>query len=443
MTKFALVSYTLPPVSSGQGVALYRILVNLPLNSYCLISQRKYGDNLTFQNNKSTSEASIQHVPTLAKGIKKSTDFLPVNYYHCPQIKQIKRGASWLARLRLLQAVNFPIGLHTLPDYVDAIEALLKLEKCSAVVACSGSLWDIPAAYEASKRLGIKFHAYYFDWWLYQFYWYKEISFARKKEAIILKNATKVLVPNESLANSLRNRYSIEPVIIRNPCDLSSSKSESDSICDTDNIIQPVIASSSMEKIANSTRKSIRILYTGAIYGAQSDAIKNLLKALELINEYDIKLVVYTTVPQTILKLKGISGKVEIYGHLSSGEIRLAQQKADLLLLPLSFTSHYNKEVIMTASPGKMSDYLASGRPILVHAPENSFIAKFFSDHDCGLVITKREPNTLATEIINLLKDESKCEHFVKNAMNLAVKEFDSKIVSDKFFRSVTSNSSS
>jgi glycosyltransferase involved in cell wall biosynthesis len=438
VTKFALVSHTLPPASSGQGVALYRLLRNLPADSYCLISQRKFCDDLTNVVEKQAS-AEFTHVkPVAIRDLKKSTDYLPVHYYHCPQLKQVKRGASWLARLRILQAINFPVGLRTLPDYVDAIEAVLKIENCDAVIGCSGSLWDIPAAFAAAKRLGIRFYAHYFDWWMYQFYWYKEISFAKAKENEILKNAAGVFVPNESLASELKQRYGIEPIIIRNPCEFNTETNELIKTTESISINRSDATGGFSDNNLTTSKQTIRILYTGAIYGAQSDAVKNLLSALDLIDDCDIKLIVYTTVSHNILKLKGIKGKIEIYGHIPNNEIRLAQQHADLLFLPLSFKTHYNKEVITTAAPSKMSDYLASERPILVHAPADSFVAQFFSENECGLVVSKREPVTLANELKKLLRDGARCTRYSQNAMYLAKKEFDSKVVSDKLFRAIS-----
>ncbi len=438
MTKIALVSHTLPPVLSGQGVALFRLLKNLPDNSYCLISQRNFGENL-IHDSANTQESNLpQPKPSVAKGVINASSFLPVQYYHCPQLRQVKRGASWLARLKLLQAANFPIGLQTFPDYINAIEVILKIEKCTAVVGCSGSLWDIPAAYEAANRLNVKFYAYYFDWWLYQFYWHKEISFAKDKEFEILRSAAGVFVPNEALAGELRRRYGIEPVIIRNSSDLSEKSVESDTTNGSTKDERPDLTGCSINTNFRAQQKPVRILYTGAIYGAQADAVVNLLKALKIINEIDIKLVVYTSVSRSLLKLKGISGKVEIHNHISNHDVIIEQQKADLLLLPLAFQTHYHKEVIATASPGKMSDYLASGRPIIVHAPENCFVSKFFIDNDCGLVVTKRDPKRLAEEIVKLINDPATINRYVKNAKRLSALEFDSRIASAIFYDEIS-----
>jgi non-ribosomal peptide synthetase component E (peptide arylation enzyme) len=63
-----------------------------------------------------------------------------------------------------------------------------------------------------------------------------------------------------------------------------------------------------------------------------------------------------------------------------------ALRAADLLFLPLAFDSEI-AEVLRLASPGKLGDYLQSGRLVLVHAPAGSFVCDYITRHGCGLVV--------------------------------------------------------
>ncbi len=80
------------------------------------------------------------------------------------------------------------------------------------------------------------------------------------------------------------------------------------------------------------------------------------------------------------------------------------QRKADILFLPLGFDTPI-PEVIRTASPGKMGEYLASGRPILVHAPADSFVSCYFREHGCGVVVDQSDPGMLSQAIHHILED--------------------------------------
>lgn len=422
MTKIAVVSDTLPPARSGQGIALYRLLGNLPAESYCLVSQRGYGAALP------AGRSATERV---------ATGFLPAHYHHCPQLRQVKRGATWMARLRLFQAMNFELGTRTFPDYVSAIEAVGRLERCDALVGCSGNLWDLPAACEAARRLGIRFYAYYFDWWRYQFYWHKEIAFAERYERKALCAAQGVFVPNETLQSELEKRYGVRPIIVRNPCDSADRVVAGAPITWGAAAGRAGDVGEGAAGRAGRDGRRVEVLYTGALYGAQSDAVRTLLSALDRITTYDVRLVIHTTISRAVLRLKGIRGKVEVRGHLPDLEIRARQRSADLLFLPLSLASHYNQEVIRTAAPGKMSDYLASGRPVLVHAPENSFVAGYFRDHECGLVYTERDPAGLAEAIVGFIEDPERMTRCVGNALRLAETEFDSRVVAERFSRAI------
>jgi glycosyltransferase involved in cell wall biosynthesis len=52
-----------------------------------------------------------------------------------------------------------------------------------------------------------------------------------------------------------------------------------------------------------------------------------------------------------------------------------------------------------------MSEYLASGRPILVHAPADSYVSRYFTEHQCGVVVGRNEPSVLAEAIDHIIHD--------------------------------------
>jgi glycosyltransferase involved in cell wall biosynthesis len=85
-------------------------------------------------------------------------------------------------------------------------------------------------------------------------------------------------------------------------------------------------------------------------------------------------------------------------------EIPRVQQAADILFLPLAFASPY-PGVIRTSAPTKMGEYLAAGRPVLIHAPPDAFICQYFRQHNCGLVVDKNDALALAQAIERILEN--------------------------------------
>jgi hypothetical protein len=73
----------------------------------------------------------------------------------------------------------------------------------------------------------------------------------------------------------------------------------------------------------------------------------------------------------------------------------------EILLLALDWPdeSPIHHDELATIFPTKTPEYLASGRPILVHCPEDYFLARFFRHHDCGTIVSERSVDALADAI--------------------------------------------
>ena len=99
------------------------------------------------------------------------------------------------------------------------------------------------------------------------------------------------------------------------------------------------------------------------------------------------------------------------------------QQRADVLFLPLALHSDY-PDIVRTAAPGKIGEYLAACRPILVHAPPDSFLASYFRDHQCGVVVDRSDPAELAVALESLLSDPALISRLRARAWERAAADF-------------------
>jgi glycosyltransferase involved in cell wall biosynthesis len=172
----------------------------------------------------------------------------------------------------------------------------------------------------------------------------------------------------------------------------------------------------------------IKILYTGAIYHANYDCFQNLVVAMDQLREHAPELHIYTAQTVEQLAEQGIKGqRVFIHTHVPYHQVWKAQRNADILFLPLAFESPI-PEVLRTSAPGKMGEYLASGRPVLAHVPADSFVAYYMKTNQCGAVADENEPSDLASHILKLTLDESYRCMVVKNARTQAKLDFDPRI---------------
>lgn len=384
MKKIAIISPVLPPSRSGQALVLYHLLNGVEPSKYCLISNQDYNHE-------------IQE--------KLCSQKLPVKYYYIPPIFQLRKRLSvGKSFFLLLDHIGYAKPLENyIIQRAHHIANILVKEKCEAIVACTADLFDPVAAFYASKMLNIPYYLYAFDHYSYQTTHYQDKRYAQKIEKEIINGAKGVIVPNEYLEKEYNKQYGVKPFVIHNPFKISEYK--------------PIESNHHQE------RNQKTILYTGAIYDAHYDAIQNLTTALKMIELPEVYLHLYTSQHQIVLKIKGISGPVVFHKPCHHTEIPSIQQQADILFLPLAFSSPY-PGIIKTASPGKMGEYLASGKPILVHAPKNSFISWYFKKYECGCVVDEKNPDLLAKEIKRLLEDKKYVETLCDNARYRAEVDF-------------------
>lgn len=387
--KFALVSLGLPPSQSGQSLVLYHLLKDLEPDQYCLITQKNfhlYGS----QGNGSSH--------------------LPGTYHYINPDYQVIRGMLRLAST----ARSTGILSALLKVRVHQLRRIIRQEQSEAVIACTGDLFDPPAAYQVSRSLDIPYILYAFDHYSHQ--WMPPLlhAFARKHEEQLIPGAAEVIVPNEFLCREYRRTYGIEATVLHNPCDLSRYQA-------------------SPEHDRADKEKEVTILYTGAIYEAHYDAFQNLIQALHTLDRPEVRLHIYTPQSESRLRANNISGEYVTY-HKNQPIFMMPeiQQKADILFLPLAFNSPY-PEIVKTASPGKIGELLAARRPVLVHAPADSFVSWYFKQHSCGLVVDRNDPVELANGIEALIEDRELQQNLSTAAYARAKKDFDDVTIKKRF----------
>lgn len=388
--KFALVSHVLPPSWSGQAVMIYRLLQGLDPDDYCLISRQNYSAVVCQDS---------------------YTSRLSGRYYQLPSEFEIRRGNRF-GLVRWRRGFNVLLGAVLRGRHIAHIA---KHEKCTAVVACTGDLIDIPAGFLASQMAHIPFYAYIFDDYVFQ--WTGDYrQFAKLVCPFIFKHSAGVIGPNEYICEEYQQRYGVLSILVRNPCDKDEFEKEP----------YPQWPSESGK---------INIIFTGSIYHANFDCFRNLIKAMDSLKEYQPELHIFTAQTRSDLEVQGIkSERIFIHSHVPYSDILEQQRKADILFLPLAFESQIS-EVIHTSAPGKMGEYLASGRPVLVHAPADSYVSWYFKEHECGVVVDTNEPAMLVQAIRHIIEDAHLRHKVGENARVRAVTDFSLAVARAEFVK--------
>lgn len=159
------------------------------------------------------------------------------------------------------------------------------------------------------------------------------------------------------------------------------------------------------------------IAFTGTIYEAQAEAIRRLVESLSS-GELDglephLHLVTQSS-PEALARL-GIVERDRIHVRSASpADVRASQRGSDILYLPLSFDAA--GAVLETTSPSKLPEYLASGQPILVHAPASSFLVAYAEQYGFAEVVAEPSPDALARAVRRLATDEERRREVVDRA---------------------------
>jgi glycosyltransferase involved in cell wall biosynthesis len=227
-----------------------------------------------------------------------------------------------------------------------------------------------------------------------------------------MKGATGVITPNEFMQREVLRRHGVAAVVIRNACDLAPYEALARQRETT-------------LKQAKGDDGEVRIVYTGGVGALHFHAFRNLLAAIGSLGRKDVKLHLYAPQPQTVIEAEGIKGPVVYHVHQPVAAMPVVQMEADVLFLPLAFKSGYSADIVRTAAPGKIGEYLAARRPILVHAPADSFVAWYFRHYECGLVVDRDDPEELAGALSRLLSDRELCEQLTTRAWQRACDDFD------------------
>lgn len=125
----------------------------------------------------------------------------------------------------------------------------------------------------------------------------------------------------------------------------------------------------------------------------------------ELINEIptfknDLELKLIGTVSDTVLQSieeNSLTPFLHNLGYVSHAEAIAAQRRSQVLLL-LEIDSPETKAII----PGKLFEYMVSGRPILALGPQGADFADIIKETNTGIFITYQEKQKLKSTIIDL-----------------------------------------
>ncbi|MBU1046013.1 glycosyltransferase [Patescibacteria group bacterium] len=395
--KILVVSSYAPPAIGGPQ-NLYNLLRDFPKDRYFILTSFYNIDNLSAQ--KGTwldGEYIFYDKPGATKEERIKTQEEKTIAKKSSLLNKLKHLArrSWLVR----NIIGIPIIVTQIFWIVRQGKKSVKEKQVDVLLGFSDYGPAMIGTYLLHKISKTPFRLFLFDLYKGNFYPFPGGFLSKIFEPKLFKRAEQIIVTNQGTKNFYINRYGEnigrKIVIIHNAA-----------------FPEPYLASQSEYQPS----PPFSILFTGRIYWPQINAIRNLIQAVEEINDLDLKLDIYCPNPRDYLDRIGIkeSEKIKI-SVAPPQDMPKIQSQADILFLPLSWRTKSN-DIINTATPGKLTDYLVAGKPMLIHAPASTYLVKYAKENNCAMVVDKNEVEELKRGIKTLIENPELARQLIQNA---------------------------
>lgn len=441
--KIMFISSYAPPGLAGAPQFMYKLISTLPLESYTILTSFYNIDNISAKiGSWLPGEYVFYDNPGATKTARQQQEIKPEEVATNPTVK-LKRFlrntllfSVWVkaplsaavkmdlvARLKRLLKRNSlvktllgaPLILGQLSLIIHQGCRVAKEKKPDILIGFSDYGPALVGTYYIHQATGIPFYIYLFDIYKGNLFPLTGKLLASIYEPRLLKKATKIIVTNEGTKDFYCQRYgnkiADKIVVLYNSADPKP-------FLELQTPYQP--------------KSPYTILFPGNIYWPQIRSMQNLIRALDQLNDLDIRFKIYTPHPKEYLKSVGLdSPKIDL-SVVPNSEMPKIQSQADILFLPLSWHTK-SPEIINTATPGKLTEYLIGGRPILIHAPKESHLVAYAKENDFALVVDEENVDQLATAIRRLLTDIPYAEQLIRNAQATFMKNHDITKTVEKF----------
>jgi glycosyltransferase involved in cell wall biosynthesis len=294
---------------------------------------------------------------------------------------------------------RFPVAVSL--SIRNSIHRALKEFGSKVVLATFPYDVNLLASFLAARQLNLPFYAHMHDLWTENVpSGTASACFAEKWEPVILKQSTRVLCMTEAMQKHYEKKYRIRTELLPHSIpeeDYSNAPAE---------MLPP--------RLPRPT-----VAFVGGVSSLMNlDALKVLASASELLPP-DYELVFCTSMDANNLGRLGIRSPRLKVKYLSRADVRRLQSEAHVLVAPLSHKNCSNDEV-RTVFSTKLLEYLVSGRPIIVFAPEGSYHADAAAKNGWGYSVTEDSPVALAAAIEKVVRDKILAARLVQGALREA-----------------------
>lgn len=295
--------------------------------------------------------------------------------------------------LRFSSRLNYYWEDLQIPIATKRLISIVKANKTRLIVAVhpTYALLDISA--RAAHYTDLPWIAYLHDTIVEALAHHPKLRAAQRVQERVFREASSILVMSQGMSDLFRVKYNLE--------------------------VSPLVHSypEPIRDLPAADRTLHQAFWGGAVYDINGRSMGRISRALAKVG---LLLMLSGHNSEKTLMSYGVTGDHIRHGFQGNRpEYLKLLTRQDILLLALDWDdeSTIHVDELSTIFPTKAIEYLASGRPILVHCPESYFLARFFREKNCGMVVTERSVEALETALQQLLNGVPEVDVMIKNAL--------------------------
>ena len=250
---------------------------------------------------------------------------------------------------------------------------------------------------------------------LFKRYWGEKID---REFRTLLDRATVLMSISDFMANEYKIRYGKDFTTFHNPINIEFWQKNQRNNYELSN--------------------SPTILYAGRIGLGINNSLELFAKAIQQVNK-ELKISI-KFILQTQEKPLWISNYKNIVHNnfVSYNDLPKKFSQTDFLLLPYDFSPKSIK-YIKYSMPTKAPEYMVSGTPIIIFAPEVTAVVKYARQFKWAKVITEKDVSEISGAIKQLIQNKDLWEQIAQNAIAIAEKNHNSVTVTKQFKKAILS----
>lgn len=369
--KILFVSTPCPPGKPGSNVVMKLLFDHLPKDSYRIITVNRGGELC-------------------------SPEFES-------RVLRIGSNLRWLGRFAILGTI-----INTCRYYFKAKRFARKF-KPDVIISPYPSFDFMLLGVLLARHFNIPYVPYLHDTMVESFAKSKQLWVAKLSQRIIFANASKLMVMSEGMVELYKKNYQLDAIAVEH-----------------------IYPEPIKKELLLTEQRAKDAFWAGSIYYINDRAVKRVFDAVK---RRGMKFTFTARMDRDSLSNVGVSGDcVNIESLPTRDEYIRFLSNRGIAVLALNHwdESHMGRYELATIFPTKTPEYLASGLPILVHCPDDYFLAKFFKKHQCGIVVSEQSSSALEDAIDELMSNSPRIIRMRRNALK-AAELFSPEMVMQKF----------